>query len=506
MDEIYEISQNDTFNRYLTAARFIKQGELILKEKPLLVDSYRGNRNFCLKCCTYIKSNHFEICDQCKVAILCRTDCDGEFHSEGECRELGGLNLKPSFLVKNHEVITVLRLLLKRKYSKQEWDEINQLESHLEDRRNTPIWQNCENLVEKVMKKADILSDDDEKNEIVQKLCGILDVNTFEIRPPRDKSEIVVHPSEMEALRGLYPRAALMAHDCLSNTHLAVDNDFVLYIHASVDIEISTPIFFNYANVLDGNVERNKCLTQGKYFECTCKRCMDPTELNTNISSLRCHSCRKGFIQPRKSDEKKVGWSCTFCKKNFHNSLVETTLNLAKDLIQCAGQSYVKDLEKVNMKLLQTLHPQHYLMLELQQILMGLYTQDVPSRKNLTRKIESCQNVIAVVRILEPGISRILGITLYELHAAKANLAYKDYSENEITSETLLDHLLSAEELLKSSLKHLLYEPRNSPEGFLAQNALGYLKKLRESISNIKQQVVMETNVQQSFRKKRNKN
>lgn len=61
------------------------------------------------------------------------------------------------------------------------------------------------------------------------------------------------------------------------------------------------------------------------------------------------------------------------------------------------------------MKLLQTLYPRHHLILELQQILMGFYTQDIPSRKNLMGKIKSCENVLAVTQILDVGISRIQG-------------------------------------------------------------------------------------------------
>lgn len=185
----------------------------------------------------------------------------GVFHSNSECEELKKLNLNPLFLVKNPDVIAILRLILKRNYSLPEWEEINRLESHLEERRNTPIWKSCDTLIQKVLKEAGILSENDEKTEIVQKLCGILDVNTFEIRSPSNQSNVVVQPSEKEVLRGLYPKAALMAHNCVANTHLAVDNDFVLYIHASIDIEKDSPIYFNYANVLDVSIAQRKLKT-----------------------------------------------------------------------------------------------------------------------------------------------------------------------------------------------------------------------------------------------------
>ena len=78
----------------------------------------------------------------------------------------------------------------------------------------------------------------------MQKICGILDVNSFEVRGPVCKS------GESERLRGVYLRAALMAHDCLANTHLAVDDAFQMTIHASVPVPRGQPIYFNYTSAM----------------------------------------------------------------------------------------------------------------------------------------------------------------------------------------------------------------------------------------------------------------
>jgi len=83
-----------------------------------------------------------------------------------------------------------------------------------------------------------------EDAEFVQKICGILDVNSFEVRGPPSKS------GETEKLRGIYLRAALMAHDCVANTHLAVGDDFEMSIHASVPIPLGHPIYFNYTSAM----------------------------------------------------------------------------------------------------------------------------------------------------------------------------------------------------------------------------------------------------------------
>lgn len=116
-------------------------------------------------------------------------------------------------------------------------------------------------------RECSILSESDLSNNLIQKVCGILDVNTFEVRPPYQESPVIQNP-EVECLRGgmhhnlkfllimiiwfigLYIHAALMAHDCTGNTFLAVDDDFTLTVKASQNIKKNTTIYFNYANSL----------------------------------------------------------------------------------------------------------------------------------------------------------------------------------------------------------------------------------------------------------------
>jgi hypothetical protein len=78
--------------------------------------------------------------------------------------------------------------------------------------------------------------------ELMQKLCGILDVNAFELRTPDALDGLL--------LRGLYTEATLMAHDCRGNTHLTVDDNFRLTVYASIAIKENEPILFNYTSSL----------------------------------------------------------------------------------------------------------------------------------------------------------------------------------------------------------------------------------------------------------------
>lgn len=102
----------------------------------------------------------------------------------------------------------------------------------------------------------------------------------------------------------------------------------------------------------------------------------------------------------------------------------------------------------------------------------------------MRRKIEMCNKFLDIFRKIEPGISRIQAIGLYELHSAVVSLAERIYKSKETDKEGFMKMLLLAESTLKNSIKSLLYEPVKSPEGRLAQNALSELKMLRATISN----------------------
>lgn len=56
--------------------------------------------------------------------------------------------------------------------------------------------------------------------------------------------------------------------------------------------------YTTYTYTLNGTAERQKHLRAGKYFICRCERCLDPTELGTHFSSLKCDECESGNIIP----------------------------------------------------------------------------------------------------------------------------------------------------------------------------------------------------------------
>ncbi len=45
--------------------------------------------------------------------------------------------------------------------------------------------------------------------------------------------------------------------------------------------------------ILIGNIRRRDDIQRYWYFHCTCPRCVDPTELGTYMSAVKCNQCNE---------------------------------------------------------------------------------------------------------------------------------------------------------------------------------------------------------------------
>ncbi|XP_033608644.1 SET domain-containing protein SmydA-8 isoform X3 [Cryptotermes secundus] len=497
----YSIERTDTLGRYLVATRDIKPGEVILKEKPLVVGPRVDSFPICLACYRPLPIYQESRCSRCLVAPVCGVHCERQgAHSEPECILLReAVKEYPTLLSDQSQIVLPLRCLLKLRNSPTDskWTSFLELESHEEKRRNTLIWRDHQLNIVEVLRDHGLLAPTEDA-DLVQRICGILDVNSFEVRGPPSKAGVT------ERLRGVYLRAALMAHDCVANTHLAVDDDFQMIVHASIPIPRGHPIYFNYTSAMQGTWDRQTHLREGKYFDCTCKRCSDPTELETHMSSIWCVRCHEGFVvstnpigtrsplqesKQVKTASTNTDWECKTCQHRYRFSLIATTVSLARDLFCDVDKSDTRAMEALLRKLLRTFTPQHFVILEVKQALVAAYRdmiirQPNPTRSVLNRKTELCQDMLPVIQVIEPGISRLKGIALYELQDSIVKLAIRDMEAGN-TSKDLLVRLRGAEVSLREAVTQLLYEPTHSPEGQLARIAMQDLKRLRCNIQHV---------------------
>ena len=67
-----------------------------------------------------------------------------------------------------------------------------------------------------------------------------------------------------------------------------------------------------YTHALWTTRARRTHLLETKYFSCHCKRCADPTELGTHLSTLKCpHD--NGFVLPKDPLNFDSQWRCNLC-------------------------------------------------------------------------------------------------------------------------------------------------------------------------------------------------
>lgn len=105
-------------------------------------------------------------------------------HDPFECDYLKNSILPENFLIDHFDTLSVLRLLCLRKNPKKlsDYDEIMKMESHCVQRQNTNIWRLHQKKIVEPLRAIGLLQYEGIPDEFIQRLCGILDVNAFEIR------------------------------------------------------------------------------------------------------------------------------------------------------------------------------------------------------------------------------------------------------------------------------------------------------------------------------------
>ncbi|XP_065369562.1 SET domain-containing protein SmydA-8-like [Calliphora vicina] len=478
-----EIQENPEIGRYVRAADNIKAGETLLLEKPVLILATAGEKR-CCNCFKYAQ----KYCGKCHLSPLC-LDCTQ--HSEFDCNTLAAMTeLKHEELKKFPDCYGIIKCLLlsENPEGKEDFSKILQLMSHLEKRRKSAIWQERNKQIVQPILKSNL------KNyfqlgckldeEFLQHLCGVLDVNTYEIRAP-----------DVASMSGLYLKGSLLAHQCCPNANVAIDDLYRIKIYANRDIDKEEMVTNCYTNVLLGTDERRHILQEGKYFLCNCPRCADPTELGSHMSSFICAPCagnnKEGYIVKQVTNKK---WQCSTCTHSLRSEQVETIIDKAKEEVFHA-QDDLRRFEILLAKLSTILHKNHYIMVDIKQNIANILRTVImnslqrPGRRVYERKVRLCQELVMVLQIIQPGISRLKAIALYELANASAELYRLRFGEKELTEEELQRYLRQCEAMFKESIRMLLYEPPQTPEGELMKSMMGQLKDLKNDIQMLEKSV-----------------
>ncbi|XP_013099949.2 SET domain-containing protein SmydA-8 [Stomoxys calcitrans] len=467
------VEQKEEIGRYVKANAKISTGECILLEQPSLILA-SDNEKRCNNCFNLAQS----YCNICKITNLCR-NCRS--HNQYDCEKLASMkNLDCDLLKKFGECYGIVKCLLLQENpeTRPYFERMLVAECYLEQRRGTDIWKHYNVNVVKPLMKCGILKylshGSQVNDDLIQRLCALIDVNGFEIRAPDGGS-----------MKGVYIQATLLSHDCTPNTEIAIDDKYCMKIYANREIQADEAVTNCYTNVLLGTDERRKILKSTKYFHCNCKRCEDPTEFESYLSSLLCTACEKGTVVKNYQENK---WQCQSCQHLEDTQHIEKIVGeFQEEILQAPNDIY--QLEMSLQKLSKTLHPNHYLIVDIKQNIASILRMIInnpshcPGRNVYERKIELCEDILKVLNLILPGtISRMKAITLYELVSTQAEYHRMRYKENELNKTHLKQLLIETEQMLREAVRMLLYEPKDTPEGNLLQTMLQELKYLQTDI------------------------
>ncbi|KAH8388057.1 hypothetical protein KR093_011417, partial [Drosophila rubida] len=485
----YRVAESPVYGRYLVANRELAAGELLIEEQPLAIGPCVSCDPVCLGCYqpVLLEPQQYR-CPACGWP-LCGANCRGinqaHGHSSWECEALAQqreraadlllqANVSPDEVRDLYELVLIVRIVLLRGAQPEQYARIRCMQSHTEQRRlNATLWQHYERKVVQRLRDEWRL---EVAAEELHEICGILDVNCFEIGQRGAKA------------RTLYPSAFLLAHDCSPNTaHTDDPSSFAILLRTSRAVREQETLTLSYAYTLQGTLKRRTFIQGGKLFWCQCQRCADPRELGSDCSALVCPApaCHQGSVRATDPLEQTADWACDRCDHRISAANLERLLDRINDDLEAIDVHNIPALENFLTRYREVLRPNHYLLLSAKYSLCQIYGRiegyllPQMSPEDVARKERYCREFLQIIDLLEPGLTRLRGLIMYELHAPIMVLAQLGMQSGQLRRPEFQRRIKEVLKLLQDSAHILQMEPPGSSEHEMGLAAADALSKMR---------------------------
>ncbi|KAB7504647.1 Protein msta, isoform A [Armadillidium nasatum] len=457
------VQTHPVYGRYAIATRDIKPGEVVLREPPIVYGPKQCTVPICLGCHKRISDPR--LCKRCKYPV-CSPECENIKHHQDECVVLAKASSPLTFsdfdkVNPSYECITPLRCLLLKKSDPKKWETFLDLQSHIEDIQDTELFKvNQRNIVDFIrifLEYEDGIEKSDDV-DILHRICGILSTNCFELL---DNSQ---------RIRGIYYSAAMLAHNCSPNTKHSFDSNKNIIFRATQGIQKGKPLFATYSHTLWDTHSRRKLLKTFKFFYCTCKRCSDPTELGTNLSTLICSKC-SGEIKSTDPLDQNALWKCSKCDHQLLAKQIKWGNDMLNEELRSLGKLDPRTMESFIKRYRKALHKNHRFNVEAKYALVKLYGNSPNyyykdlEREQIENKVKWCRELLCLAEKIDPGKSLLRGTLLFELQAGIVAQAKILLSNDLITQEKAADYMNEAVGYLQEASEILKHEPEMEAGG-----------------------------------------
>uniref|UniRef100_A0A182W8A1 MYND-type domain-containing protein n=1 Tax=Anopheles minimus TaxID=112268 RepID=A0A182W8A1_9DIPT len=486
----YELARNDEIGRHCLANKAILKDTVLFTETPLVIgpkwnlDEYEQRSTIvpCVGCFADCNLGLF-YCELCRWPA-CKPDCPGLINRSLHSLECGILRFghppKPGddpetfFDYYRYDALLVLKCLAMQICNPSSFDQIINLESHYDARKNTRYYADTdERIVSYLFRNFldPLQSLERKEDKVVLKVCdrktlhmisGILEVNAM-----------VIPLSNGREICGLYPLGCMLEHNCMPNSFYTFDcsKGMKLTFKAGRDIQKGEHLTTTYTHSLWGTQLRREHLKTNKYFVCKCERCTDPTELGTFLSSLRCMGVESepcgGFQLPINPLSDTSDWKCNQCPVQVTHDQVNFIMSkIGEEVDYVMGRkSSIKEFEDLIYKLENFLHPNHFHLQTLKHSLIQMYGHFPGHRLNelsdavLVSKLQMCRDMMSIIDVLDPDSFRLTlyaGVVLLEQQAALVELSKRQkpstVSQQQYDLSEALQCLVRAKTILQNEM------------------------------------------------------
>ncbi|XP_039756653.1 SET domain-containing protein SmydA-8 [Pararge aegeria] len=491
------VREDGKYGRYLEAIRSVKAGEIIMKESPLISGPSQVTPPVCLGCYKLLEGGKTVSCEKCGWPF-CSEVCTRNVVHTPECHYTQRRSEKVTISTygkphPNYQCITVLRCLYQRDNNQKIWSKLQTLESHDEERRNTDKWNNDRKMIAEFIWKFFKLDGVFNEEEIM-KCCGIVQINGHEV--PLLEPEYVA----------VFDKVSMVEHSCRANCNKSFASDGQIILSAGVNIAAGSHVSVCYTDPLWGTEARRHHLSDSKFFECSCERCSDATELGTMFSAIKCKKkdC-KGYLLPdtfvlpilhktKSPDPSTRGldnkfWKCRNCKDEVSDGIIQQLLQDIGRELSVMPKGEPDACERFIGHCSSYLHPSHYYMTDVSLALAHMVGQqdalglEKVSNDRLLLKTQLCKKITDLLETLAPAETRLRGSLLFELHAAVAETGRrKSLTGGPVM---MLRYIAESKKILMESARLLAHEPPELPEGRLRLQAKINLMDMEALMQNM---------------------
>ena len=331
-----------------------------------------------------------------------------------------------------YQLIMPIRMITQLEKGLVTGERFADLMDHMEERRSElENWSATEQLV--VSPIRDRLRRQDWSRELIQRCVGVTRTNGTRRTATGDKpGHGRAEEAELGTVRMIYPAMAPMSNSCRPNCSTVHNPDYSLTVRTVVPVQAGDELTISYSPLFAGRLERQEDFLRNWFFECTCPRCCDRTDLGSNFDTRLCGSCGSNVLPVDLS--RRACWQCGTCSEITEPETIrESETALGQELEHLTGnpvEFYEKFLRENGAKL----NKGHCLLMRAECKLLMAY-ENPTEYVDLKRKCELGEGLLNMLDVIQPGYTDIRGRILYELSAPSFQLLQRNLDSGSISLE-----------------------------------------------------------------------